>query len=507
MYCMECGAQNGDSDRFCQACGKPLRAPEPSPSVYASAPVSYPPSYPASYPVSPAPTPGPQPVPPPAAPAAPPPEAIIEIRCIAGPDIGKMYRIGSTQAALGRLSGLIDPGVADRHVTLCWAQDTLYFSAAPGFHLDVNGVALGDGRMGPSQQFRLGSSTWMVGTMPVRLDHVFQQAKDRLNRFAGVERLEGFSLSEMFSEVFKKRAPEEIENYFLVGTSQTTPALQEIVVAWPKPWFFMRVLMFIAALYLLLEFAAYQFGNPRVVPGMLIMGALAIPFATVILFFELNIRRNVSFYMVLMLVCLGGVLSIVIAIFGFRVTSLNSWLGASSAGIIEESAKLLTVALLVRNAKYKYILNGLLFGAAVGCGFAFYESAGYAFDQVGGIGWLDAVVHSIHMRGLLSPFGHVAWTAIAAGAFWRAKGDKGLSIEPLKSLVFWRTFSIPVVLHMLWNSPIPGTFYLKYLLIGLVGWFVIFGLVQEGLKQVRAEQLAVGGAAPVPIRGGAAQAV
>lgn len=542
MYCMDCGAQNPDGDRFCQACGKPLQRPEAAPTVvlnsapaaepgsvpYASVPVaSAPPSYPQpSAPVSyPAPTPVSDPraadsapygsapagsVPvsyptPPAPRPAPPPDPLIEIRCISGPDIGKMYRIGSTQAALGRLSGLVDQGVTDRHVTLCWVQDTVYFSAAPGYFVEVKGIPLSDGRMGPGDQFRLGSSTWQIGTVPVRLDNVLRNAKDRLNKFAGTEKLEGFSLSEMFSEVFKKRGPEEIEDYFLVGTSRTTPPLEEIKVAWPKPWFFMRVLIFIAAVYLALEGMAYAFLNPRVVPGMLILGALAVPFATVILFFELNVRRNVSFYTVLMLVCGGGVLAIGITVFLSRITHLGTWLGAMSAGVIEETAKLATVALLVRNTKYKYILNGLLFGAAIGCGFAFYESAGYAFDEVGGVGWLDNVVHSIHVRGLLSPFGHVAWTAITAAGLWRAKGYQPLSLAPLQTAGFWKLFAIPVVLHMLWNSPIPGTFLLKYFLLGLVAWFIIFGLVQEGLRQVRAEQVAAGGSSAIPIRADAAR--
>ncbi len=35
---------------------------------------------------------------------------------------------------------------------------------------------------------------------------------------------------------------------------------------------------------------------------------------------------------------------------------------------------------------------------------------------------LATMVNNLILRGALAPFGHVAWTAIAAGAFWRVKG-------------------------------------------------------------------------------------
>jgi hypothetical protein len=48
--------------------------------------------------------------------------------------------------------------------------------------------------------------------------------------------------------------------------------------------------------------------------------------------------------------------------------------------------------------------------------------------------------------------------------------------------------SIPVVLHMLWNAPFETPFELHHIVLGIVGWFVVFGLVQQGLHQIRQEQ-------------------
>jgi len=316
---------------------------------------------------------------------------------------------------------------------------------------------------------------------------IFESWAARLRTLANTEELEGFSLKEMFSEVFRKRSEEEMDDYFIAGTSRTTPAIDDVQTGWPKPWFFSRVLAFIAVIYFGFSYAMQQFGNSNLIPGMIMMGALAVPLATVILFFELNTPRNVSFHRVLMLVCFGGLVSLVISLAGFSAANLD-WLGASSAGIVEEAGKLLAVVVVVRGNRYRYILNGLLFGAAVGAGFAIFESAGYAFNALWANRSLDAMTSNIQMRAMLSPFGHVAWTAISAGALWRARGGQPLRMQHFADPRFLKAFCIPVVLHMIWNAPLPSPLYARHLALGVVGWFVVFGLVQQGLRQVRAEQ-------------------
>jgi RsiW-degrading membrane proteinase PrsW (M82 family) len=191
-----------------------------------------------------------------------------------------------------------------------------------------------------------------------------------------------------------------------------------------------------------------------------------------------------------MLVFFGGVVSLFVSLFGFSVAGLG-WLGASQAGIVEETGKLLAVMLIVRHARFKYILNGMLFGAAVGAGFAAFESAGYAFNILLESRRLSAMTTNIQLRALLSPFGHVAWTAITAGALWRVKGDRTLNPTMLFNGKFLRAFLIPVILHMTWNSPLGQIvpFLLVQLLVGVIGWYVVFGFVQQGLRQVRDEQL------------------
>ena len=323
----------------------------------------------------------------------------------------------------------------------------------------------------------------------------------QVDKHASLDKLEGFSLKEMFSEVFQKRTQDELDDYFQVGTRLTTPEITEVPTGWPKPWFFGRMLMFVGLLYFVQYLAFQQFQNSLMLPGMMITGALAMPFATAILFFELNAPRNVSFPRVLTLLCAGGVLSIFVSLIGFELTSLHRYLGAPAAGIVEETGKLIAVVLMVRKGDKMYILNGCLFGAAVGAGFAAFESAGYAFNtflsglpdksQAGILFAAQGMVKSIMLRGMLAPFGHVAWTGITAGVLWRARAHKSSLADALTDGKFLRAFFIVVLLHTTWNFTAGFGLLLALpfmALVGVVSWYLVFGIVQQGLRQVSGAQ-------------------
>ncbi len=62
-----------------------------------------------------------------------------------------------------------------------------------------------------------------------------ERFSQRISNAAGVEKLEGFSLLEMFSEVLSRHSDEEVERYFTVGTPETTPPVQEVDTRWPRP--------------------------------------------------------------------------------------------------------------------------------------------------------------------------------------------------------------------------------------------------------------------------------
>ncbi len=461
--------------------------------------------------------------------AAPEPAVYaIKVQCVSGPDQGKAYMIGAAEVALGRASGIgmNDPSIAENHVALSWQNNVLHFRIMGNAKLKVGGQDVTSGTLSNGQQFTLGMSTWQVGTAPVELSNMIGSLASRLSKLTATEKLEGFSLTGMFSEVFKGRKPGEIEDYFVVGTTKTTPPLDEVQTGWPKPWVFMRVLIFMLAVYFIFSKSIGFFGNPHEVPGLMVIGSLAVPLATAILFWELNTPRNVSFIQILMAICLGGVLALLGADIAGNISHLG-WMGDSAAGIEEETVKLLAVILVARNLKYKYVLNGIVFGAAIGCGFAAFETAGYSFFDgflVGymkdgvlpnltpisniktmqqlevvifklcNIGGYEPMFGSLALRAYLAPFGHIVWTAITAGALWRVKGGNPFRIGMLFKGKFLRVFIVPVVLHALWDSPLVEnhdeiTRDLLFVLLGVIGWYVAFLLVQEGLRQIKTEQL------------------
>lgn len=159
--------------------------------------------------------------------------------------------------------------------------------------------------------------------------------------------------------------------------------------------------------------------------------------------------------------------------------------GASAAGFVEEVGKLATVLFAIRfipMQRYPYRLNALLFGAAVGAGFAAFESAGYALRI--GLMNADEMLDNITLRGAMSPFAHIVWTAIASTAYWIARKENIDFQSTVSSKKFLTLFSAPVVLHFVWNLPFEGPFMMKFWVLGFVAWVIIFSLIQSGLKEI-----------------------
>lgn len=314
------------------------------------------------------------------------------------------------------------------------------------------------------------------------------------NVVAGISQISGgdgigdFKISEFFSEIFKPHSEDEVEESLIVGTRQTTPSISDLNIEYPKPWLFFRLVTGSLILFYGFVFSYQQFENANLIPGLILTGSFAVPIATLFLFFELNIRRNVPLWQVMRLVLFGGILSLFVALVLFENTDfLEKSLGASVAGIVEEPAKLATLLFLMKGKrKFSYILNGLLLGAAVGCGFAAFESAGYALRF--GLLNIRDMIDIIQLRGLLSPFSHIIWTAVAGAAMWRVKRGGAFSIQLCKQREFYMPFGIVVACHAFWNSEIEIPFFGKYIICGFVAWIVALNLLNLGISQIKDEK-------------------
>jgi len=415
--------------------------------------------------------------------------------CIAGPDVGKRFVLNDRELVIGRavecnvLSD--DPDVAQRHAAVFLRTGKPVCRSLESSPLFVDGQQVTEAAIEPGQQFRIGRSFWQLAVAPAQSGDTTWLGKlgQQITGFAGVEKIQGFSAATMFSDVFKKRPPEEVEDYLIVGTRTTTPPLQSVSADWPRPWLFLKAFTLSAAVYLLFDFAWNQFGNENLIPGLIVVGSFAIPFSILIFFFEMNVLRNISLYEVIKLLLLGGILSLIASLFAYDLTKLTSWMGA---GIIEESGKAAALLLVIKKLRYRWILNGLLFGAAVGTGFAVFESSGYAL-RYGAQGGAQEMLQVINERAILSILGgHVLWTAMVGGALWRVRGDRPFTFDMLQDLRFLRVFAIAVLLHTVWDSPLQLPAYGKFIALGFVAWVVLLGLIQQGLRQVKLEQAGAG---------------
>ncbi|WP_245958216.1 PrsW family intramembrane metalloprotease [Roseimicrobium gellanilyticum] len=372
--------------------------------------------------------------------------------------------------------------------------------ALDGAGLYLDGLPFTSGLIGSKQQLRIGRSLWQVEVprdLKAGAGAVIGNMADRISSAAGLEQLQDFRAGNLFSAVFQKRTQDDFEVHFATGSPATTPALQDIDTRWPQPWVFFRALLLSLAAFAGLYYACSHFENLRLIPGVILVGSFAVPLSVLVLFFEFNAPRNVFLYQMIRVMLIGGMLSLLITMF-FSSWSDSiglSWMGASVAGIVEESAKLLALLVIVGNPRYPWSLNGMLFGACVGTSFAVIETAGYAFESLFS-GYSNGVEITLLMRGIVTPLGgHGILTAMVGAALWRVKGNSRFQFEMLRDSRFLRVFLTAVILHTVWNSPLQipllGDFLGqlgKYVIIGFIAWVVVLSLVQMGLKEIREAQ-------------------
>jgi RsiW-degrading membrane proteinase PrsW (M82 family) len=341
--------------------------------------------------------------------------------------------------------------------------------------------------------------------------------REKIRELAATDKLEGFSLGELFKDTFTRRGSDVMEEYMAAGSSRTTPPLELVDTNWPKPWMFFRVLAALVIAYAV-TYALFMYTlNEKVMVTIIVLATFAAPIATLMLIWEMNTPRNISIAKVLEVFVVGGGISVVMITLWYLIPIFGNM-----PGVVEETSKLLAVIIVTytaRGARYPYQLNGILFGAAVGAGYACSETLGYGLDSVlqflvgGGLkqlaaanpnlgladvltGVLKPVLAGLNFRGLLSPFCHIPWTAITAGAFWRVKGDRQASASMLLDGRFLKAFIIPVLMHTAWDAgvifpnigAIPEYFIMG--VVSVVGWYVLFTMIQQGLHQVRDMQKA-----------------
>jgi RsiW-degrading membrane proteinase PrsW (M82 family) len=192
-------------------------------------------------------------------------------------------------------------------------------------------------------------------------------------------------------------------------------------------------------------------GNANLIPTIILLGSFVVPVAFVAYAFEHHSSSVLTEHRIFVAFIYGGVLgvlgaSLLEALFIGR-TSLISYIGV---GLVEEASKLIALWLIARRLGSYATRDGIVLGAAVGFGFAAFESAGYAFNALFTLKGLSllGVVETEVLRGILTPVGHGLWTAILGGAlFYAARGGR---LRLTRGVLGW--YLVVSLLHGLWDA-------------------------------------------------------
>ena len=310
---------------------------------------------------------------------------------------------------------------------------------------------------------------------------------ENLDKITGAKSENYVSFKDLFKNTFKKHTDEELDEVFVCGSKETTPSLLDINPKNASAWVYFKIFIFFLIAYVPCRIGFINYGNDNFLPGLIMLGAFAMPVVVLIFFFEINLFRNIPFYKVIKYFILGGALSLIVAILFFSLefnTDIRTYSGALMVGVIEETAKAAIVALFIFKSKNcNYILNGLLIGAAVGAGFAAFETAGYILRN-GINNGLQTMLYVIKIRGFLAPGGHVAWAAIEGAALMFVKGFDKIDKKHLNDKRFLLICLIPVVLHGIWDMPINLPYCGTQIIVSIIAWLVIIYFINLGLQQI-----------------------
>jgi RsiW-degrading membrane proteinase PrsW (M82 family) len=204
--------------------------------------------------------------------------------------------------------------------------------------------------------------------------------------------------------------------------------------------------------------------NVNLVPTLILLGSFLVPVTFVAWSFERWKDQHVTAELIVTAFVLGGLLGVLGAAVLEAYILEPSPLLFLGVGLIEEAVKLGALVLVTRRLPRRHARDGFVLGAAVGFGFAAFETAGYAFNAlltVRGLS-LTGLVDTELLRGVLTPFGHGLWTAILGGVLFREARDGRFRFTgALLGMYLWVS-----LLHALWDYSHSIALALTFLFTG-----------------------------------------
>ncbi|TDU91184.1 RsiW-degrading membrane proteinase PrsW (M82 family) [Kribbella voronezhensis] len=204
--------------------------------------------------------------------------------------------------------------------------------------------------------------------------------------------------------------------------------------------------------------------NANLVPTLILLGSFLVPLTFVAWSFERWRDEHITAELIIRAFVVGGLLGVLAAAVLETYLLEPSPLLFVAVGLIEEAAKLGALVFVTRHLARRHGRDGFVLGAAVGFGFAAFESAGYAFNAlltVKGLS-LTALVETELLRSVLAPFGHGLWTAILGGVLFRQARSGRFRLDRAVLL----TYVGVSLLHALWDSTHSIALALTFVLTG-----------------------------------------
>ena len=156
-----------------------------------------------------------------------------------------------------------------------------------------------------------------------------------------------------------------------------------------------------------------------------------------------------------------------------------------SAPIVEESAKalILFIFFFAKKDEFDGVIDGIVYAAMVGLGFAMTENIQYYGKAVmeGGGGTLTFV---IVLRGFLAPFSHPMFTSLTGIGLGLARQSRSLAVKLITPPL---GLMAAMSMHSIWNGSGVlgggGVFFLTYILIMIPTFFIILVVIALALRR------------------------
>jgi RsiW-degrading membrane proteinase PrsW (M82 family) len=191
--------------------------------------------------------------------------------------------------------------------------------------------------------------------------------------------------------------------------------------------------------------------NANLVPTVILLGSFLVPVTFVAYAFEHWASESLAEHTIFVGFVYGGVLGVLLAsLLEEPIAGQQSLLTFVGVGLIEEGCKLAALWFVARRLHAFRTRDGIVLGAAVGFGFAAFETAGYSFNALFTMRGLSLanLVETEVLRGILAPVGHGLWTGILGGVLFHAA--RGGRLRLTRGLLGW--YLAVSALHAFWDA-------------------------------------------------------